>query len=52
MYHIDFPSTKGYDGDSDILLCPECGDVDTHLDSVRPYYEDDGRLCIKLNFYC
>ena len=52
MYHIGFPSTKGYDGDSDILLCPECGDVDTHLDSVRPYYEDDGRLCIKLNFYC
>lgn len=38
--------------DDDLLLCPICGYDYTHLSSIEPYNEKDGRLCVKLHFYC
>ena len=45
---------ENYCGDEDIkcLLCPKCKDYYTHLKKVEEYEEDDGRLCVKLYFYC
>lgn len=34
------------------LLCPMCKTQYTHLDKIEKYREKDGRLCVKLHFYC
>ena len=37
---------------NDYLLCPVCKDCCTHLTKVEEYEEEEGRLCVKLYFWC
>ena len=39
-------------GEEECLLCPECGEYYTHLETVEEYLEGDGRKCVKLHFSC
>ena len=33
------------------IVCPTCGEADTHLAGYAPYY-NEGRLCLNLIFDC
>lgn len=40
------------DSEEKEMLCPICHFNYTHLDKVEEYKEKDGRLCVRLYFYC
>jgi hypothetical protein len=38
--------------EDNVLICPLCGSEYTHFIKWKKYYGKDGRLCVKLLFFC